>query len=299
MPLFRCSSHLAFAGLAILLVAIQAVSEKGHAAEVTTIETANFRILSFPHQAAGQTVAVKCEAIRGEVALRWLGREAANTWTPKCDIVLHATDDAYLREVGRGGRNTVASSLIDRDRGRITGRRVDLLAAHANWPTTALRHELTHLVLADLFADQKLPRWLDEGMAILADSPEKQLQHRGDLDRALERGAEFRLLELIGLPDYPPAQRWGTFYGQSASLVQFLIQQGGEQRFVEFVRVALADGYDHGLQQVYSWRIPDLERQWRAQLRVPAVPPSARKATAARRGSLERLGVQPVSLRMP
>jgi hypothetical protein len=303
----RLSRECAAAAALIILLIPAATAADSSAPQRPIVETANFRILGLTPQLSSQTIARKCEEIRDKLVLRWQGHEASETWNPKCDIVLHSTDDSYLREVGQGGRSTVASTATQRDRGRITRRRVDVLVTHSQWPTTALGHELTHLVLADLFQERKLPRWLDEGIAILADSTAKQSQHRLDINRAVETGAEFRLVELVSLPDYPPAHRWGTFYGQSASLVQYLIDQGGEERFAEFVRIATTDGCDQGLQQTYRWRIPELERRWRAQLRQQAVPFALRKSTPARPAShvtmVAPLGTlpyaRPVSLEAP
>jgi hypothetical protein len=260
------------------------------------VESTSFRIVGLDSKMASPAIAECCEQMRRELALRWLGEEAKRGWSPKCEVVLHATVDSYLQEVGRGGRNTVASSLVDRDGGRVMRRRIDLLAANARWSVSTLGHELTHLVLADLSAEKNLPRWLDEGIAILADSPTKQVQHRQDLKRALQSGGEFRLLELVSLGDYPSAERWGAFYGQSASLVQYLVEQRGEQQFVAFVQLALADGYDRGLQQVYGCAIPELERRWRAQLSRQAVPFLSRKSAPSAPHSPLRAEIVPVSL---
>ena len=58
---------------------------------------------------------------------------------------------------------------------------------------TALPHELTHLILADRFSPRQVPRWSDEGMAVLADPAEKQRLHLRDLRQAL---ADARVPEL-------------------------------------------------------------------------------------------------------
>ncbi len=249
------------------------------------VETANFRILCFGTQGVSRDTADGCEKLRDKLAGQWLGRQPAPNWNPKCDIVLHATDEAYVREVGGGGRNTVASALVDRKQGRIASRRIDVRSTQKNWLSTALGHELTHVVLADRFAARALPRWVDEGIAILADPTEKQSRHRGDLKSAIAARGEFRVLELITLADYPAAHRWGAFYGQSASLVQFLIDRSGEERFVEFVEVSFDRGYEQALQQVYQFGIADLERDWHAQLKAPPLKPKLASAASYPAGS--------------
>ncbi len=232
------------------------------------VETANFRILNYGGHPLGGQVGEACEAMRKGLCQCWLGLQSEN-WSPKCDIILYPTDEAYLREVGAGARDTVASSLIDRRQGRIASRRIDIRASRADWQSNALGHEMTHVVLADRFAAEPLPRWMDEGMAILADSAEKQGLHRTDLTRAVAAKREFRVHELITMGDYPPSNRWATFYGQSASLVRFLVDQAGAERFVQFAELASRVGYETALKRTYHFGVAELERRWQASLARP------------------------------
>ncbi len=109
-----------------------------------------------------------------------------------------------------------------------------------------------------------MPRWVDEGIAILADSTDKQQRHARDFARALAHGSEFRLVELVAMDDYPPPGRWGAFYGQSASLVNFLVEQSGEAQFLEFVAASLEDGYAPACNETYGLSIAQLESRWRS-----------------------------------
>jgi hypothetical protein len=231
------------------------------------VETGNFRILSYGIQKATPQVAQSCERLRGELCRQWLGDRSPAVWSPKCDLVLHPSDQSYLREVGQAGQSTVASSMIGRPGGAITARRIDIRATRADWQTAALPHELTHLVLADRFTTRQLPRWSDEGMAVLADPAAKQERHLRDLEQALATGTSFRVAELLALDRYPAGNRWGTFYGQSASLVRFLVQRGTPATFADFVQLASERGYDAALRDGYHIDgVADLERQWRGAL---------------------------------
>lgn len=232
------------------------------------VETANLRLLSFGSHAVDHETAEECEALRETLAKKWLGADVASCWNPKCDIVLHPSDNAYLREVGSGGRDTVASSLVDRKLGRVAVRRIDVRSTQTDWQATALAHELTHLVLADRFTGP-LPRWADEGAAILADPREKRSRHLQDFTNAVSGRSDFRVLELMMLADYPPAQRWGAFYGQSASLVEYLVSVGGEEQFVEFLEATFEQGHERALRRVYHMGIVELERRWRERFRMP------------------------------
>ncbi len=189
--------------------------------------------------------------------------------------------------VGAGGRSTAASALIERRSGHIVVRRVDVRATRAGWKTQALAHELAHVVLADRFDTDALPRWLDEGMAILADPAEKRRGHSRGVRRAMATGSYFRLPELLSLSDYPPASRWATFYDQSAALVEYLVARQGHERFVEFVEISLEHGYDHALRQVYDVGMAQLERQWRAALARPGSTSMAKEPAPSTEGNVE------------
>jgi len=230
------------------------------------IETANFRIHSYGTAPVSRQTAAACERQRDQLRRRWLADADPGAWSPKCQVVIHPTDDSYLRETGHGPRTTVASSLVDRKDGQISLRRIDVRATNSNWLPTAFAHELAHVVLAERFVEGALPRWIDEGIAILADSPQRREGHERALKQAVRRGTQFRLVELLALADYPPPDRWGTFYGQSASLVEYLVAQQGQQRFVEFVELAAAQGCEDALRHVYGVGITGLEQSWRRQV---------------------------------
>ncbi len=87
-----------------------------------------------------------------------------------------------------------------------------------------LPHEVTHVVLADLFPSQQIPRWADEGMAVLAEPHSEQRLRAADLDKPLTSGQLFKLNELMVM-DYPDGKYWSLYYAQSVSLTRFLVDQ--------------------------------------------------------------------------
>ena len=247
-----------FDGVTVLRAATHASSSHCSPPTWHVVETANFRIHNYACQCVDRQTADTCERLRAQLCRRWLGDDDA-CWQPKCHVVIHPNDASYLREVGDAGRSTVASALVERDKGRIALRRIDVRDTSLG----AFGHELAHVVLADRFAREPLPRWVDEGIAMLADSAEKQRRHARDFEQALSNRAEFRLVELLGMGDYPAPGRWGAFYGQSASLVNYLVEQSGEAQFLAFVAASLDAGYEQGLKQVYGLDFAQLERRWR------------------------------------
>jgi hypothetical protein len=235
-------------------------------------ESENFRFLA-RGKAPKADVVEGCERLREQLIGYWLEDSAPTAWRPKCDLVLHTTDASYLAEVGAQGSATVGSSIWDHRDGKIISRRIDIRAKRANWQTSAFPHELTHIVIAGHFAGRPLPPWADEGMAILADPHDKQLRHRADLTNALAQRQAFRLVELLNLQDYPPAPRWGAFYGQSASLVQFLLEQKTPREFLRFIELCDTSGPAQALQTVYQIEsISAAESAWRKNAKSPRSP---------------------------
>jgi hypothetical protein len=226
------------------------------------LESENFRFCCRGPLGITDAVVQATESLRCELAEQWLAASSPSEWKPKCDIILHATSEAYEKAVPGGGQ-TVGCSVINMQGDRITGRRIDIRANKPGWYRAALAHELTHIVLADHFPDGRLPAWADEGMAVLADTELKQDAHQRDLTSARSQRQTFRLVELFALDGYPASDRQAAFYGQSASLVRYLVGRGTPEQFVRFVRSAASDGYESAVRDVYGLRgVHELERRW-------------------------------------
>jgi hypothetical protein len=214
-------------------------------------------------QSTAKLLVETAETLRAKLQSKWLGGESQKSWTPKCQIVLYPNMASYVAACGRGSEHTVGSSLVKSEKGRISGRRIDLLGGRIDFLCAALPHELTHVILKDRFPSVTLPRWADEGMAILADTDAKQGRHLRDLKEAVASHSLFDTATLFGLKDYPGASRMGTFYGQSVSLVKFLVDDKGPQQFVDFIERADSQGYAVALRKCYDLHdLGQLNRQW-------------------------------------
>ncbi len=230
------------------------------------LETRNFQICCEGSQTQGANLARHAEALRAALHVKWLNEAPSAPWSPRCQIVLYANQRNYVATVGRGSERTVGSSLVKVDQGQITGRRIDLVGGSTDYLSAALPHELTHVVLRDRFPTRAVPRWADEGMAILADSPAKQNRHATELRDAIANRTTYSAGELVTTDDYPAPSRLGAFYGQSASLTQFLVARKSPEQFVEFVDQASKHGYDAALKACYEIpTVAELDRQWRRQ----------------------------------
>lgn len=271
-----------FATLAAALLLLP--QNLAYSAAAHSASSANFEVRSYRNGPAATDILNRCESLRSECRRVWLALKDDSAWQPRCSIVLHPTRASYLQAVGRGGSQTSGSSLVRFEGERVVVRRVDLLVDR-DGATTALAHELTHVVLADRFGARRPPLWLDEGIATFADAAGKQRLHDRDCRHALENGSAMRLTELLRVEQITSADQVPAFYGQSLSLVRFLAERAEPANIVDFAVTANEVGHDRALKKVYGIDgVADLEHQWKeVAVTRKQVPPDTRVAPAVYR----------------
>lgn len=244
-------------------------------------ETANFRILH-ADPALAEQVARLAEATREVQLRRWAGASSRGPWTPRCDIYVYPTVKVFSRMTGQP-EESPGFSTMGMNGGRIIARRVNVRADHPNLLTAILPHEITHVVLADLFPEQQIPRWADEGMAVLSEPTTEQRLRAADLDKPLSTGRLFKLGDLMVM-DYPDGQYWALYYAQSVSLTRFLVELGTHTQFVQFVQGAQRNGVEAELRRVYQIEgFDDLQTRWLAYARTRSQEKTAIGGDAAAR----------------
>jgi hypothetical protein len=243
-------------------------------------ETANFRVYHTDSVLA-EKAAEAAEAVRARQTERWGSAAARTQWSPRCDIYLYPSPKVFAKMTGQPEASP-GFSTMSVNNGRIIARRVNLRADHPQMLSAILPHEVTHVVLADLFTRQQIPRWADEGMAVLAEPIAEQINRTSELLGPLQEGRVFRLSELMAT-DYPSAEAWSLYYAQSVSLTQFLVEQGTPQQFVSFVRTAQQKGIEIALREVYGIEgFAELENRWQnfARQQIAAVTASNREPSS-------------------
>ena len=163
-------------------------------------------------------------------------------------------------------------STMGLNAGHVVARRVNLRADHADLLRAVVPHEVTHVVLADLFVERPIPKWADEGMAVLSEPTAEQHRRAADLTEPLVSGRLFKVDDLMTM-DYPDGRHWALFYAQSVSLTRFLVERGTPAQFVRFLQGTQRNGVEAELRRVYQIDgYADLQRRWVAHAKaVPAM----------------------------
>ena len=234
------------------------------------IETPNFRIYGFGPSKDAFEWAAEFERMRKRIYALWLDRAESPAWSPKCELVLHAAASDYVRAAGRDQAATLGFSSVESSGRQVVSRRIDIRADQTGWCAGALAHELMHVVMAEECTAGNLPVWADEGMALMADPAAKQELHLKDLRSAYRSNTICPLVQFLSSTSYPCRQNIAVFYGQSLSMVQFLVNRKSAPEFLSFLRLAGQAGYDSALTSCYGIDgVADLERQWRKSLAAP------------------------------
>ena len=168
-------------------------------------------------------------------------------------------------------RSESDGDLARRPRGRVFeelvntgGQRVapDLLLVFADDPDI-VRHEIAHIVthVAGDGPFTSLPSWLDEGVAVYAQS-RPGLGYTTAVEFGVITDNTLSLRSMQSPNNLP--EEVNLFYGQSFSTVEFLIDEFGRERFAELFRVHF-DGarIDDALMEVYGLDQNALYNAWR------------------------------------
>lgn len=250
--------------MAFLLLCVPSVGAGQVNKEVELIATSDSFSVRFPPGGPSpQKVLAYCESLRRQLVELWQNAGELPSWNPVCEVQVHRSRAAYIDAVGPIGAHTLGSSLIQLDRGRTVSRRIDVLM-EPNGDLPALPHELTHIVLAECFGGNQPPHWLDEAAAMLADTKQKQSLHERDCRQALQQGTALPLSQILRLEQFTSPDQMPAFYGQSASLMRYLCQQGDLAKVTRFGIDATEHGYDQALSKHYGIsNVEELERRWK------------------------------------
>jgi hypothetical protein len=192
----------------------------------------------------------------------WFANEPMEQWTPACEIYLYPTAHEYSQSTGVGAQSPGHTKVVP-DNGRIVSRSVCLRVDDPNMKHAVLPHEITHVVLAGRFGNHSLPRWADEGMAVLTEPRSKQDSHLVNLSQSRRNRRGFGCAQLLTMGDYPGGGQMLDFYAHSVGVCRLLVEKGGTEKLVQFLRQSLQSGnYEVALREVYGIDFASLEAEF-------------------------------------
>lgn len=269
--------RIALAGVLLLSISLSAsaLEQQTTRAAVTIRHNGPWIVCESPHfevwchlsDAEATQLSNHCELLRNELTRIWL--EAPARWKSRCAVVVSRDLNEYGHAIGSPGNTSVGCTTLQTSNGEVAFRRVDLRSDASTWQTSALAHELTHVILADRFAGTTLPLWADEGISILSEPKSTRLKRSAALEEAIRRGNVLSLETLLSLKETPSIAFRDSFYAQSGLLVATLIAEETPARFLEFVTCSQKVGVDRALRQVYKIEgLQALQSRWQGQMKA-------------------------------
>jgi RNA polymerase sigma factor (sigma-70 family) len=211
------------------------------AQEAATVKTANFRVTA-PSARIARLIADAAERARKDAAVAWLGKELP-------------TRDHACRITVAIGRGTSGATSFTFDGGpiaadmRVEGELDRLLA-------DVIPHQVTHVVLADHFKSV-VPRWADEGIALLSESAEEQARYLQMFVDAANAGHAIQFKALCATRDFPANVT--AFFAESYWLAKVLVDRKDRATLITFVRGGMKDGWEAAAKSVYGATLDELE----------------------------------------
>jgi len=206
-----------------------------------------------PSHPRAEIIRNHAEKIRREAFSTLLGENHPKPWLVRCEIHVHESTEAFTDAVGGPPAEARGATSLEFSGDRVVTRRIDVMGDGPATVPDSIDHELVHVVLADHFVHAPPPRWADEGLALLFDTHEKQHFHEADFKEAQRRGLAWTASELVAMEEYPAdTARQRIFYGQSASLVRWLVARRDAATFIRFLDDAADVGMEAALSRHYG-----------------------------------------------
>ena len=178
------------------------------------------------------------------------------TWENRCKIFLYLSQDEYYNDTRQPAWS--AGGVV------ISQREINTYAKGKDFLDSVLPHEMGHLIFREFIGRKKrIPLWLDEGIACFNEIKyKKERLETAKRIVKLNRYIPMKALNKMNNPDTILLSK--IFYSQSASLVNFLITEFGDDTFFEFSR-KIRDGqsWQSALKDAYGFLSPEeLSQSW-------------------------------------
>lgn len=236
-------------------------------APAATHRTPNF-VVEAPTAEMARAIGTHAEKYRRELAVDWFGRKLPS-WSRRCPIVV---DPGEMPAQG-----STSFSLIG---GEFSRWKIVVRGPYGDILHSVLPHEVSHAVFATHFG-RPLPRWADEGAAMLAEDESEQRRHRLMIRDRIETTSAGYLRRILGMHSYPSgAQSMIDLYVTGYSLTAFLVEKAGRADYVRFLKQGVRIGWDSALKRIYDYQtIEALERDWKRWVHEPEQTPQEPEAS--------------------
>lgn len=181
------------------------------------------------------------------------------SWDNRAKIYLYKSSDDYHKEDQRlGWSNAIVY---------VKTRTIKTYIGQNNFFDSVLPHEMTHIVFREFIGDRNdLPLWLDEGVAC---SQEKSsLSNRlGMAKSIINQNTYLGFDNFFQIQDSSSIAPY-TFYAQSASIIIFLMEKYGNEKFLDFCRkLRDAEPWGNALLGTYNFsNFGQMEQAWKSYI---------------------------------
>ncbi len=141
---------------------------------------------------------------------------------------------------------------------------IGLQPSNLEWGRMAVAHELSHVAIYQVTANpyNDLPRWLDEGLAVYAEGV-VDVAFSTALYNAVQSNSLISVRSLAS-PFSADSKLASLSYGESFSIVEYLISTYGQDKMLELLTVfQQGSTYDSALLKVYGFDTEGLDTAWR------------------------------------
>ncbi len=147
------------------------------------------------------------------------------------------------------------------------------------------RHEVAHIVTREATKGPfGIPDWMNEGISVFSQS-EPLAGHDSALQSAINSDRVLSFKELNSSSAGDIASTVGLYYGQSGSIIGYLVNTYGEAKFAELLKTFKEGSTDDkAFESVYGFDQLGLENEWRASV---GLDPRTASATATPRATEE------------
>ena len=158
---------------------------------------------------------------------------------------------------------------------------IGLQPSNLEWGRMAVAHELSHVAIYQVTMNpyNDLPRWLDEGLAVYAEGA-IDVAFSTALYNAVQDNSLISVRSLAS-PFSADSRLASLSYGESFSIVDFLISTFGQDKMLELLTVfSRGSTYDGALMKVYGFNTEGLDTLWRKYVDELYKPAKATGVTA-------------------